>query len=100
MEIEFKENGANKIFDIDEDSYLSINEDLNELALRVKDDDDYKTFIIEYYDDDKLIVSMNELKKLSNKLEIFEYFYKNENGSWSDSKSYLAEFIMKLRMDK
>ena len=65
------------------DNYVSINEGLNETALRVKFQDtgksidDYNTFIV-MGDHKETIDNMN------SDLEIMEWFVKNTDGCWSD----------------
>ena len=74
------------------DNYVSINEDLNETALRVKFQvtgkriNDYKTFIV-IGNHKETINSMN------SDLEILEWFVKNTDGLWSDDVELLEEYI-------
>ena len=74
------------------DNYVSINEGLNETALRVKFQDtgksidDYNTFIV--MGDHK-----ETIDNMDSDLEIMEWFMKNTDGFWSDDVELLKEYI-------
>ena len=74
------------------DNYVSINEDLNETALRVKFQDtgksidDYNTFIV--MGDHK-----ETIDNMDSDLEIMEWFMKNTDGFWSDDVELLKDYI-------
>ena len=74
------------------DNYVSINEGLNETALRVKFQDtsesinDYQTFIV-MGNHKEIIDNMN------SDLEIMEWFVKNTDGFWSDNVELLKDYI-------
>ena len=74
------------------DNYVSINEYLNETALRVKFTDtddifgDYKTFIV--MGDHK-----ETIDNMDSDLEIMEWFVNNTDGFWSDDVELLKDYI-------
>ena len=74
------------------DNYVSINEGLNETALRVKFQDtgksidDYNTFIV--MGDHK-----ETIDNMDSDLEIMEWFMKNTDGFWSDDVELLKDYI-------
>ena len=74
------------------DNYVSINEGLNETALRVKFQDtgssinDYQTFIV-------MGNHKETIDNMNSDLEIMEWFVKNTDGSWSDDVELLKEHI-------
>ena len=74
------------------DNYVSINEDVNETALRVKFQNigksinDYQTFIV--------IGNHKEtIDNMNSDLEIMEWFVKNTDGCWSDDVELLKDYI-------
>ena len=74
------------------DNYVSINEGLNETALRVKftntgkSIDDYKTFIV-------MGNYKETIDNMSSDLEIMEWFAENTDGFWSDDVEELKDYI-------
>ena len=85
-ETEFKKWLENK------GNYVSINEGLNETALRVKFQDtgksinDYNTFIV--MGDHK-----ETIDNMESDLEIMEWFAVNTDGFWSDDVELLKDYI-------
>lgn len=74
------------------DNYVSINEDLNKTALRVKFTDTGSS--INYYQ--TFIVMGNHKETIDNMnsdLEIMEWFVVNTDGFWSDDVEELKDYI-------
>ena len=91
--MKWKDNIDNEVGYLEnKDNYVSINEGINETALRVKFQDtgkrinDYKTFIV-IGNHKETINSMN------SDLEILEWFVKNTNGFWTDDVELLKDYI-------
>ena len=74
------------------DNYVSINEGLNETALRVKFTDtnniidDYKTFIV-------MGNHKETIESMASDLEIMEWFVENTDGSWSNDVELLKDYV-------
>ena len=74
------------------DNYVSINEGLNETALRVKVKNtdkkvnNYKTFIV-------MGNHKETIDNMNSDLEIMEWFVKNTDGFWSDDVRLLKDYI-------
>lgn len=74
------------------DNYVSVNEGLNETALRVKFQDTcksingYKTFIV-------MGNHKETIDNMDSDLEIMEWFMKNTDGFWSDDVELLKDYI-------
>ena len=74
------------------DNYVSINEGLNETALRVKFTDtgkiidDYRTFIV-------MGNHKETIDNMNSDLEIMEWFVNNTDGFWSDDVEELKDYI-------
>ena len=74
------------------DNYVSINEGLNETALRVKFQDTGKS-INDYY---TFIVMGNHketINAMNSDLEIMEWFVNNTDGFWSDGIELLKDYM-------
>lgn len=73
-------------------NYVSINEGLNETALRVKFQDtgkrinDYNTFIV-------MGNHKETIDNMNSDLEIMEWFAENTDGDWSDDVELLKDYI-------
>lgn len=74
------------------DNYVSINEGLNETALRVKFQDtgkivdDYNTFIV-------MGNHKETIDNMNSDLEIMEWFVKNTDGFWTNNVELLKDYI-------
>ena len=87
------DNNVNQVGYLEnKDNYISINEDLNETALRVKFQDtgkiinDYQTFIV-MWNHKETIDNMN------SDLEIMEWFVVNTDGFWTNDVELLKDYI-------
>ena len=74
------------------DNYVSVNEGLNETALRVKFQDtgksinDYQTFIV-------MGNHKETVDNMNSDLEIMEWFVKNTDGLWTNDVELLKDYI-------
>ena len=74
------------------DNYVSINESLNETALRIKFQDtgkiidDYQTFIV-------MGNHKETIDNMNSDLEIMEWFVNNTDGFWADNVELLKDYI-------
>ena len=91
--MKWKDNINNEVGYLENKSnYVSINEGLNETALRVKFQDagksinDYQTFIVTGN-------HKETIDNMNSDLEIMEWFVKNTDGFWSDDVELLKDYI-------
>lgn len=74
------------------DNYVSVNEGLNETALRVKFQDtgktvdDYNTFIV-------MGNHKETIDNMNSDLDILEWFVKSTDGFWTDDVELLKDYI-------
>ena len=87
------DNNVNQVGYLEnKDNYISINEDLNETALRIKFQDtgkrtdDYKTFIV-------MGNHKETINNMNSDLEIMEWFVVNTDGFWTNDVELLKDYI-------
>ena len=95
--IKFKWENANmNIYaKLEKNNYLSYNQSLNELALRIctnKEENDFDTFIIEDGDIEDI--------PTSSYIDIYKYFILKTNGVWSNDIELLKEYVSEITKDK
>lgn len=68
------------------DNYVSINQRINETALRLKINGDYQTFVVKGN-------HRSSINSLKSDLDILNWFLENTNEFWSNDTSILQNYI-------
>ena len=83
----WKDNEINEIYYLEnENNYVSINNYINETALRIKIDEEYLTFIIKGN-------CKEAINNLNSDFDILKYFEKYTNGFWTNNVKLLTKYL-------